>query len=73
MLKTIARGIIDRAVALNLKGKKRDDMALDYWVGAARAAEALGHEEEAAHLRTVAVMLIATRGYSEVERIVANG
>jgi hypothetical protein len=34
----LALSFIERADALSLKGKKRDDAALDYWCGAAIGA-----------------------------------
>lgn len=61
-----------RAEALEYKGKARDRFALDYFVGAATAAEILGKQEEADWIARVTMMLIATRGYSEVVSI-ANG
>jgi hypothetical protein len=41
IIKAICHGFVERAEALNLKGKKRDDAAMDYFVGANRALVAM--------------------------------
>lgn len=71
-LYNLAQHIIERAEALGLKGKKGDDMALDYIIGAAVGARIAGNEKIAGHFACVAAMIISVRGYSEFERIVAE-
>lgn len=70
--RTLARGIasafIERSKALEYKGKKRDNAALDYFIGAAKCLELTGDEETASYLGRLA-WLISVRGYSEVETI----
>ena len=68
-IKTIATRFIERAAALELKGKKRDDAALDYFVGAAAGAELAGDGKLAAQLGAVAVMIVAIRGYIGVAEL----
>jgi len=75
---------IQRADHLALKGKKRDDAALDYLIGAASAlytfsathgldpaAIAAAHSD-AQHIATVTAAVITVRGFSEVARIVLD-
>jgi hypothetical protein len=69
--KAICQQFISRSKALGYKGKKRDAAAMDFLCGAWAALEAAGRTEEAQHLGAVATMLIAPRGYSEVEAIAA--
>jgi hypothetical protein len=68
-VKELSQFIVERMTALGLKGKKRDDATLHYWIGAATGAGLAQNENLAQHLRTLAVLLIATRGYEEVERM----
>jgi hypothetical protein len=67
--KIIAQRFIERAEALNLKGKKRDDAALDYFVGAVAGAEMAGDTKLAEHLGVIAAMMISVRGYFAVREI----
>jgi len=68
MVQTIACKFVERSEALGYKGVKRDIAALDFFVGAASALRSAGHPESE-HVGSVAVMIIATRGYVEVKRI----
>lgn len=69
-LKELAKDIVARATALNLKGKARDRACMDFFCGAIHAyARIEGQEDVVRHLTTVACVLISTRGYSEVERL----
>ncbi len=63
----IAKGFIERATETGLKGKRRDDAALDYIIGAAKAAEALDQVAACNRLATMAYF-VAIKGYKEVER-----
>lgn len=53
----------------NPRGKKRDNESFEFMVGAWAALEAAGLEKEAGHLGVVLSMLIAPRGFAEIERI----
>lgn len=68
MIKTLCKAFVERAEALNLKGKKREDAAFEFLLGAHIALAAVNHPE-AEHVGTVTTFIIAIRGYSEVKRI----
>lgn len=69
----LCKGIVARVEGTELgKGKRAADCALNMFAGAAYLATACNSKALADHITRVAVMLIATRGYSEVVRI-ANG
>lgn len=65
----IALAFKARAEMLGYKGKKRDDAALDYITGAMVGLYLAGKPVEADHLGVVAAMVIAPRGFREVERM----
>jgi hypothetical protein len=65
----VAQRFIERAAALGLKGKKADSAALDYFLGAACAAELTGNEAFRRHLDIVSVMIVAVRGMFGVREI----
>lgn len=66
LVKTIAERFVERSSALGLKGKKRDDAALDYFLGAAAGAELAGDVQMACQLGLVSAMIISVRGYAGV-------
>lgn len=68
MLKTLCKAFVQRSEALNLKGKKREDAAFEFLIGAHTALAAVNHPE-ADHVRTVTTFIIATQGFREVKRI----
>ena len=57
---------------VGMKGKQRDIGACAFWRGAGSALTHAGDEANAAWVYRVAYLLIGTRGYSEVERIVGE-
>jgi len=67
--KAICLLFVDRAKAQGMKGKARDKAGLEFILGAVTALRETGHDTDAAHLERVAAFLIATRGYSEIERL----
>ena len=69
-VRAICAAFVERSEALNYKGKRRDNAALDYMCGAATAAQWAGKAQEplAKHLATI-VHLVAIRGYFELRRI----
>jgi hypothetical protein len=68
-IKTIAERFRERAAALNLKGKKRDDAALDYFVGAAVGAELAGDADLAQAIALAATLIVSVRGFIGVSDI----
>jgi hypothetical protein len=67
LVRHLCRGFIERARQLNLKGKKREDAAMDYFVGAAKAMELYPtNEEDYKVLHGWVVLLLSTRGYAVV-------
>lgn len=60
----MAKLFIERTRRFNWKGRKRDDLALEFFMGGAKAAEAVS-PQLAQHLTNV-IFLVAVRGYSEV-------
>jgi hypothetical protein len=67
---TIIQKIAKNCVAAvgDLKGKKRDEMTIAYWLGAWASLQAVDHEN-AEWVGRVTTLLIATRGYSEALRM----
>lgn len=53
------------------KGKAKDSATITFWCGAASALKLVGHED-ADWVERATVWLIATRGFSEVENIIAK-
>lgn len=72
IVKRVAVDFVERAEALGLKGKKRDDAALDYFLGAAAIARAQDNKPLENHIGRVALLVIATRGFKGVQDIVSN-
>jgi hypothetical protein len=66
VVKNIAKRFVGRVKECGFKGKKRDELALEFFVGAAACAEGQGNEELTQHILRIA-MLVSVRGYSEVE------
>lgn len=62
----LAEAFVERASQLDYKGKKRDDAALDYFVGAAISAKLKGDNGLHDHLGRVGLFIIAVRGYQGV-------
>lgn len=59
----IARGIVSRIDAQGWKGKTRDKMALELWLGATIAVDASGNKPLSDNMGMIAAMLVAMRGY----------
>lgn len=75
-LKPIAIAFVQRAEALGMKGKSRDNAAIEFFLGAYVAAYGLAKGDaesdagkHATHILAVTQMLVCTRGYAEVKRI----
>lgn len=68
MLQTLCVKFVERAEFQQLKGKKRDELAIEFLIGAATALQVSNHEE-ANHVLNCVAMIICVRGYGEVKRI----
>lgn len=68
----IAESFMRRSEALGLKGRKRDEFALEYFIGAAYAYLAAGMTEECNNLSAIAGLMIAPRGYHAVQELGAT-
>lgn len=62
IVRRLAQRTIEHVEALGLKGKRADDAALHYFVGAASLADETGNRELAQHLGTVCVLIVSVRG-----------
>jgi hypothetical protein len=71
MLQKLSIKFVERATALNLKGKARDNECLSFFVGAHAAMEMADHPE-AEYVKTCGALIICIRGYGEVARIAKN-
>lgn len=60
---------VERANALGLKGKRRDDDAITYFCGAAQMADLTGQTALCSTLATLLGLVISTRGYKEIEHM----
>jgi hypothetical protein len=68
MIKTLCTKFIERSQALGLKGKKRDDAALHFFVGAAHALLLVNPKsEDAQRVKRWLELILQMRGYEAVE------
>lgn len=58
----------ERAAELSLRGKRRDDEAIAFFVGAAHGFALSGDDATAANIAAFASFGMAFRGYREIER-----
>ena len=70
-LKMLAQRFVARSEQLGYKGKQRDTMTMEFFVGCCIALDAAGHEDAPCVLASTAY-LIATRGYGEVVRLASE-
>lgn len=68
-LTPICKQLVERAEQMRLKGKKRDEMAMEFIVGAATALEGAGHSEDAQHLAKFASFLVSFRGFAAIKEM----
>ena len=68
----LALKFVERSNALQLRGKKRDDAALNFFVGASLGACLAGDLELGNHLSNLAVFTLSFRGYAGVELIIRS-
>lgn len=71
-VRAIAQRFVDRATELGMKGKRRDAAALEYFVGAAALAEAIGDNLLHQYLGRVTAFIIAIHGYAGVQRLLED-
>lgn len=70
LIKTLCAAFIERSDALGLKGKKRDDAAMHYFVGAAKALDLAGQDTK--RLISWVGFVLQYRGYNGVVEEVKN-
>lgn len=68
MLQKLSLHCVDGMRSQDLKGKARDKAALSFMAGAAMALHEANHPE-ASHMVNCVGLIIAPRGYREIERI----
>lgn len=66
-IRQLAGRFISRAHALSVTGKRRDDLAVEYFVGAAVGAELSGDIKLAELIARNVALVIASRGYAAIE------
>ncbi len=76
VVQRLAKLFVHRATELELKGKKRDDAAIEFFMGAYAGCHTLsmGNKDSAAgmaadHILRVTSMVICVRGYAAVKEI----
>lgn len=62
----LARTFKTRAENFNLRGKKRDELACEFFLGASMGAEHAGDKQLSQTILAIASLLICTRGYAAV-------
>lgn len=67
--KTIAAKFVERSTTLDLRGKRRDEAAVDFFCGAGVALAAAGMDAEATRIAVVTQLVVATQGYPAVRRM----
>lgn len=67
LLQTLASHVVQRAKTLGLRGKARDDMAVDFFCGAYATAIQIGHPA-ADSIGIFLSFSLAPRGFSEIEK-----
>ena len=72
-VRLLAQRFIERSKALGYKDVKRDNAALDYFVGAAGLAEIAGDKSLATYLGFVCAMMISVHGFFAVNELAETG
>lgn len=65
----LCQQFIERSNAIGYRGRRRDDAALDYLIGAAQAFKVAGHDWESEAIGRICYLDVATRGFKAVERV----
>jgi hypothetical protein len=69
IVKKLAGQFVERSEALFYKGKRRDDAAVEFFLGAYVALNVTGNSELANKVGLTTAALIAPRGYTAVEQL----
>lgn len=69
-IKALAELFVHRSTELGYKGKKRDDFALEYFVGAAAMARSAGLEDLCQRLSVIVNYSISIKGFIGVNEII---
>jgi hypothetical protein len=67
MIMSLTKAFVSRSTEQGYKGKRRDDAALEFFLGAVVSARELGREDVAQHLEVFAALVLSVRGYRELE------
>lgn len=73
LIKRLCTRFQERVVACNLKGKRRDDEAIAYFVGAAMSLSLTSQANLAEAVSGWTSMILAMRGYKAIEAEVVEG
>ena len=65
----LSRQCVERMGALRLKGTRRDNAAIHFFVGAAQGLAYAGLTDAARHVGVWTSLVLAVRGYAEVLRL----
>jgi hypothetical protein len=68
-LKSLVISYKERSSSLAYRGKKKEDAAMDFMCGAAKAFELAGEAEKAQWLGRIIVFSLSLRGFSEMEKL----
>ncbi len=68
----LAKLLVERCDALKLKGEKRDDECLSFWIGAAQGATLAGNARMGQHLGTIGAVIISVRGSFAVAELASK-
>jgi len=71
-VRKLAIMFIERSESLGLKGKRRDDAALEYFCGAYAIATVQEDAPLAEHLGRTMTMMVSVRGYFAVRELAAG-
>jgi hypothetical protein len=71
-IKRLAELFLERSTGLGYKGKKRDDFALEYFVGAAALARVTGQEDLCQRLSALVNYTISIKGFIAVNEILRS-
>ncbi len=69
---TLCKQFAGRSMIQGYKGKTRDKMAIEFFIGALAATDAMGSSAELAAIQIFTALQIAPCGYSAIERILAS-
>ena len=68
-IQKLAQRFVGRAAETRMRGKKRDEASLEFFLGAAALAEAQGDEPLCQHILKISGWMISIRGFKAVEEL----